>query len=58
MIKEKAIISEINDDIIAYKTKYSNLIFVVYDIGIIRDQDLFRSGLEASENVVVKVVKH
>lgn len=56
--KEKAIISEINDDIIAYKTKYSNLIFVVYDIGIIRDQDLFRSSLEASENVVVKVVKH
>jgi len=25
---------EINDDILAYKTKYANLIFVVYDLGI------------------------
>ncbi len=33
--KEKEIISEINDDIIAYKTKYSNLIFVVYDMALL-----------------------
>jgi len=25
---------EINDDILAYKTKYANLIFVIYDLGI------------------------
>lgn len=56
--KEKAIIGEINDDILAYKTKYSNLIFVVYDLGIIRDQDLFKTDLESTENVVVKIVKH
>jgi len=57
--KEKEIISEINDDIVAYKTKYANLIFVVYDLGIIRDQDRFRNSLEEShEHVIVKVIKH
>lgn len=55
--KEKEIISEINDDIVAYKTKHSNLIFVIYDLGIIRDQDQFRSSLEANEQVVVRIIK-
>lgn len=57
--KEKEIISEINDDILAYKTKYSNIIFVVYDLGSIRDQDQFRDSLEEhDEHVIVKVIKH
>jgi len=57
--KEKEIVSEINDDILAYKTKYANLIFVVYDLGIIRDQDQFRNSLEENdEHVIVKVIKH
>lgn len=54
---EKDIISQINDDIVAYRTKYSNLIFVVYDVGVIRDQDKFRKSIEAND-VVVRVVKH
>ena len=56
--KEKAIIAEINDDVLAYKTKFSNLIFVVYDLGIIRDQDQFKTDLQSSGNVIVKIVKH
>lgn len=57
--KEKEIISEINDDILAYKTEYSNIIFVVYDLGHIRDQDQFRNSLEEhDEHIIVKVVKH
>jgi hypothetical protein len=56
--KEKEIISEINDDIVAYKTKHSNLIFVIYDLGIIRDQDQFRSSLEANSQALVRVIKH
>lgn len=52
------IISEINDDIVAYKTKYTNLIFVIYDVGMIRDQDAFRNSLELNENVVVRIIKH
>jgi hypothetical protein len=30
--REKSIIPEINDDILAYQTKYRNIFFVVYDI--------------------------
>lgn len=51
------IISQINDDIIAYRTKYSNIIFVVYDLGKIRDQDEFKRGLEISEQVIIMIVK-
>ena len=56
--KSDFIISEINDDIIAYKTKYENLVFVVYDLGMIRDVNRFKSSLEANEHVIVIIVKH
>jgi hypothetical protein len=36
----------------------SELSSLVYDIGIIRDQDLFKGSLVASENIIVKIVKH
>lgn len=54
---EKKIISEINDDIVTYKTRYLNIIFAVYDLGIIVNQDKFKSDIEAN-NVVVIIVKH
>jgi hypothetical protein len=54
---EKEIISQINDDILAYKTKFANLIFIIYDIGIIRNQDQFKTHLE-NDQVVIKVIKH
>lgn len=56
--REKEMIAEINDDIIAYKTKYRNLVFFVYDLGYIRDIDRFALAFEASEGVIVRVVKH
>ncbi len=56
--REKNIIAEINDDILAYSTKYGNLIFVVYDLGFIRDVDKFISHFEDNEGVVVRVIKH
>lgn len=56
--REKEIIAEINDDILAYKTKYPNIIFVVYDSGFIRDVDKFKEDIEEAEGVVVNVVKH
>lgn len=56
--REKDIIAEINDDILAYQTKYGNVLFVVYDVGIIRDVDRFIGNFEAHEGVIVKVVKH
>ncbi len=56
--REKAIIAEINDDILAYKTKYGNIIFVVYDISFIRDVEKFCSQFETQTGVLVRVVKH
>lgn len=56
--REKEIISEINDDILAYKTKYPNIIFVVYDLGFIRDIDRFKEDIESEDAVIVKVIKH
>jgi hypothetical protein len=56
--REKELIAEINDDILAYKTKYRNLIFAIYDLGFIRDTDRFAESFESSEGVIVKVIKH
>ncbi len=54
----KEIISEINDDIIAYGTQYPNRVFAVYDLGIISDQDAFKNSIEKHDQVIVRVVKH
>ncbi|CAN5432845.1 hypothetical protein BH10PLA2_BH10PLA2_25020 [soil metagenome] len=55
---EKEFIAQINDDIVAYKAKYPNLIFVVYDCGFIRDVERFTESFEAHGSVYVRVVKH
>lgn len=57
-LREKEIIAEINDDILAYRTKYGNQIFVVYDLGHIRDADRFSTQFEETKGVLVRVVKH
>jgi hypothetical protein len=56
--REKGIIPEINDDILAYQTKFGNLLFIIYDTGFIRDIDRFSGAFEKNENVIVRVVKH
>lgn len=56
--REKEIIAEINDDILAYKTKFGNIIFVVYDVGLIRDVERFIGNFGDQNGVIVKVVKH
>ena len=56
--KSKAIVDEINADITAYSTGYSFLLFVVYDLGTIRDEVEFKQDLEKMDNVSVIVVKH
>lgn len=56
--REKEIIAEINDDILAYKTKYGNIFFIVYDVGCIRDVEKFTKNFEDQEGVIVKIVKH
>lgn len=54
----KEVVDEINADIAAYSKRYRTLLFIVYDLGHIRDELEFRRDLERSGNVSVIVVKH
>jgi hypothetical protein len=56
--REKDIVQEMNDDLLAYKTRFGNILFVVYDLGCIRDVDRFAAEFETQENVVVRVIKN
>jgi len=56
--REAEIIAEISDDILAYRTRFGNIVFVVYDLGFIRDVDRFSKSLEEHFQVLVRVVKH
>jgi hypothetical protein len=51
-------VDEINADIAAYSKQYRSLLFLVYDMGHIRDELEFRRDLEHNRNVFVIVVKH
>jgi|GEM_PF-501793 len=56
--REKEIIAEINDDILAYLTKCEGVLFLVYDMGFIRDINQFIDTFELNQNVFVRVIKH
>ena len=56
---EKEIINEINSKIPAYKTKFSNITFLVYDLGIIQNTDSFRKDIERNDpRIKVLIRKH
>ncbi len=57
MLRAKEIIDEINADIPPYKTRYENVIFVIYDLGFIRDVTEFKGSIEKNLNIYVSVVK-
>lgn len=56
--KTRAIVDEINADIQAYGRTYAHLLFIVYDLGTIRDTLEFTRDLETVGGVEVIVVKH
>jgi hypothetical protein len=56
--KAKAIVDEINADIQAYGRRYSHILFIVYDLGTIRDALEFTRDLESVDGVEVIIVKH
>ena len=57
--RKSKIIEEVNADITAYSKKYDRQIYVVYDLGVIRDEVEFKRDIEnAGENIKVIVVKH
>ena len=56
--KLKAMIDEINADIRTYSTVYDRQLYVIYDLGTIRDEEEFKRDLEDTPGVSVIVVKH
>jgi hypothetical protein len=56
--KSRVIVDEINADIRAYGKKYAYILFVVYDLGSIRDEVEFKQDLETTNETAVVVVKH
>ena len=56
--RSKILVDEINSDIMAYCKQYPSILFIVYDMGSIRDEVEFKHDLEASEGVSVIIVKH
>jgi len=56
--KSKAIVDEINADIMSYSKEYRSIIFLVYDLGSIRDETEFKNDLEVNNGISVIVIKH
>jgi hypothetical protein len=56
--RKSSIIEEISADITAYKKRYSRLLFVVYDLGVIQNEIEFKSDINIIDGVKVIVVKH
>jgi hypothetical protein len=56
--KLRTIVDEINADIRAYGSRYERQLYVVYDLGTIRDQAEFKRDLENVPGVSVLVIKH
>jgi hypothetical protein len=56
--KPKALVDEINADIKSYSIKYERILFIVYDLGTIRDTNEFTKDLQQTAGVHVVVVKH
>jgi len=56
--QHKAVVDEINADVRVYGTRYERQLYVVYDLGVIRDEAEFKRGLEDSPGVFVLIIKH
>jgi hypothetical protein len=56
--KLSSLIDEMNADIVAYSSKYERVWFLIYDIGLIRDENEIIDGLQKHEGVKCAIVKH
>lgn len=55
--REGRLIDEINADIAGYAPRYERMLFIVYDLGFIRDVPRFSEDIEKNPNVKVLVIK-
>jgi hypothetical protein len=56
--KSRMLVDEINADVLAYGKSYRQMLFIVYDLGTIRDVLEFTRDLETADGVEVIVIKH
>lgn len=57
--RKSKVIEEINADITAYSKEYKRQIYVIYDLGVIRDEVEFKRDIEnAKDDIKVIIVKH
>ena len=49
---------EISADITAYAKQYERQLFVVYDLGVIQNEEEFKRDIENAGNVKVIIVKY
>lgn len=56
--RRSKMVEEISADITAYKKQYERILFVVYDLGVIRDEVEFKRDIEMTDGVKVIVVRH
>lgn len=56
--KSKEIVDEINADIQAYGKRYSQLLFLIYDVGTIRDEEEFKNDIDNKDSIQLIIVKH
>lgn len=56
--RKSKMVEEISADITAYKKAYQRQLFVVYDLGVIRDETEFKRDIEMTDGVKVIIVKH
>ena len=57
--RKSKMIEEINADITAYNKEYKRQLFVIYDLGVIRDEIEFKRDIENSgDDIRVVIVKH
>ena len=54
----RSVVDEINADIVSYKKAYQRLLFLVYDLGHIRDETEFCQDFEQTIGVSIIVIKH
>lgn len=56
--KIATLVDQMNADIPAYQSEFSNILFVIYDLGVIPNEQLFKKPFENLKNVQVLIVKH
>lgn len=56
-VRAKELVAEINDEVLAYRANYAQIIFGIYDLGFIPEEQEFSGRFEAQAGVLIRVLK-